>query len=981
MPIEGASGPMGFATALADELGSGLHAVLPNTGDDPVRFALGSAGEISVRNLGMLGAARGEGKAVVYDTELGASYWSARDGVVEEWLRIDRPTDGVVANYEIEGARFVATPAGVEVRDHEGQALLDVSAPMARDAEGRPVEVWLEVIDERLAVLIDAPDDATGPLMVDPVWELADEIPMGRRLHTGTRLDDGRVLVAGGIDEANVVSDSVEIFDPETGSWSSAAPLPFPARSQAQVGLQDGRVLLTHGKGPGITDGTQAFLYDVGEDSWAIADPNRTNIGGTRLGSRSVLLPDGKVLMTGSYSGPGVRAHVYDPVEDEFHAIADMSVHRLAHSLTVLPDGSVLVAGGGTLNATGLNSNTAELYVPDMESEQPYLNGEWVELDDMNAGHMDHQAVLLEHGPNAGKVLICAGLDGASNPGHYFFTSACDLYDPDTQSFELAASIPHPRQRGGNNNGGDFLAVVESGPAAGKVVFTGGWPSTGYTDIYDPATDAWTTECNLGTGRLRHHTTALLDGSVLVVGGQVHPGTQALRDTERLHLTADDDDCDGISNDTDICPEGGCGVVVGRVVTDSNEDCDPAGENGVFGVQVRASKDDETRYGFTNLEGEYLLELPNGSWDISVVDSETIEEIDDCGGPDQVQVWGGLTELPPVLLGHECTGSLAISSLDPNDEGGCNGLPYTTPCPELPWRYCFDAYNGGSAWSSGPPPGTILTVLLPEGMDYIGFTDPNGCNFSENTAQLVGDQWEVEYDLGGTPGGALCQVCVDVVAGPIPNDGWTASANLEAVCGNLKFDEQAHTSTDDECGCDPNDKLVYPAGCNDVGTISSQPLTYTVRFQNTGLGPAHTVRIIDPIDGDLELESLSLRGASHPITSVQMDPEGQLFVTFDDIELPAAVDDPVGSNGYIQFDLTPAVSSDGTQYTNLAEIYFDHNEVVITNEVVNTIGECPPVWNPGWNSRSGLGDGTNPGRGEGRENSQNGGGGNPNQAP
>ena len=91
-----------------------------------------------------------------------------------------------------------------------------------------------------------------------------------------------------------------------------------------------------------------------------------------------------------------------------------------------------------------------------------------------------------------------------------------------------------------------------------------------------------------------------------------------------------------------------------------------------------------------------------------------------------------------------------------------------------------------------------------------------------------------------------------------------------------------------------------------------------------------------------------------------------------------------GSTGQVQFQTEPALLDPGTVYTNTAEIYFDRNEEVITNEVINTIGVCPdlpPGHDPNGPSRSGAGDGTNPGRGAGLANNPTNGQSNPNRAP
>ena len=67
--------------------------------------------------------------------------------------------------------------------------------------------------------------------------------------HTATRLDDGRVLVVGGIDGRRALS-TVEVFDPATGRVSAAAALPEPKATHGAARLTDG---FTHRLAYGLT--------------------------------------------------------------------------------------------------------------------------------------------------------------------------------------------------------------------------------------------------------------------------------------------------------------------------------------------------------------------------------------------------------------------------------------------------------------------------------------------------------------------------------------------------------------------------------------------------------------------------------------------------------------------------------------------------------------------------------------------------------
>lgn len=145
------------------------------------------------------------------------------------------------------------------------------------------------------------------------------------------------------------------------------------------------------------------------------------------------------------------------------------------------------------------------------------------------------------------------------------------------------------------------------------------------------------------------------------------------------------------------------------------------------------------------------------------------------------------------------------------------------------------------------------------------------------------------------------------------------------------------------CACDPNDKTASPKGCGPNGNIAkNQILTYKVRFENTGSGPAHNVLLSDKLDSDLDISTLQILASSHPITGKQILPDNNLIIKFDGIELPSNAIDADGAKGFFIFTIAPKTGlPDGTVITNQTGIYFDQNEVVLTDVTKNTLYDKP----------------------------------------
>ncbi|MBL7940379.1 MAG: T9SS type A sorting domain-containing protein [Flavobacteriales bacterium] len=145
------------------------------------------------------------------------------------------------------------------------------------------------------------------------------------------------------------------------------------------------------------------------------------------------------------------------------------------------------------------------------------------------------------------------------------------------------------------------------------------------------------------------------------------------------------------------------------------------------------------------------------------------------------------------------------------------------------------------------------------------------------------------------------------------------------------------------CSYDPNDKAVLPGGTGAQGVvdIATDHFDYTIRFQNTGTAPAESVMLRDLIDSELDPSSFEILAYSHEPTSILIEPDGELVIRFNGIQLPDSGADLLGSQGSVRFRLKVAEgATHGTVVANTARIHFDLNAPVITNTVVNTLIDC-----------------------------------------
>lgn len=138
---------------------------------------------------------------------------------------------------------------------------------------------------------------------------------------------------------------------------------------------------------------------------------------------------------------------------------------------------------------------------------------------------------------------------------------------------------------------------------------------------------------------------------------------------------------------------------------------------------------------------------------------------------------------------------------------------------------------------------------------------------------------------------------------------------------------------------DPNDKSVSPLGDGPNGniTVNDKELTYLVRFQNTGNGPANTVIVKDSISPFLDMTTFQMISASHNY-DIEIGAGNIIKWNFNSIMLPDSASDEPGSHGYIHYKIKQKANNPiGSKIKNTAYIYFDFNEAVVTNSTLNTI--------------------------------------------
>ena len=240
-------------------------------------------------------------------------------------------------------------------------------------------------------------------------WARGPDMSVERWYPTATALPDGRVFVVSGdnitlnepgmsVPLTNASNTLPSIYDPRNQTWTD---LPQASR---RMPLYPFMFVLPNGKlfdaGPDTTTRT----FDLNTGQWSVVGQSPID------GQSAVMYRPGKILKSGTWADPefpgrpvtnGSATIDMTAASPAWRSAAPMEYRRAYHTLTVLPDGKVLATGGQT-ETDGVDETTGivatEMWDPDTDT--------WTTMAAHRRPRLYHSSALLL--PD-GRVLLAGG--------------------------------------------------------------------------------------------------------------------------------------------------------------------------------------------------------------------------------------------------------------------------------------------------------------------------------------------------------------------------------------------------------------------------------------------------------------------------------------------------------------------------------------------------------------------------------------------
>jgi hypothetical protein len=344
---------------------------------------------------------------------------------------------------------------------------------------------------------------ASAEIYSGTFFQSAGSMASGRAGHVAVDLGRNQVLVCGGENASGPLA-SAELYGTGSYGFQPAGNMTAARARPAAAATGDGDVLVCGGTSAAGSSGGEVASSELFDPLFRLSKNNLPEAR-ERCTVTRIALDDAYVIGGRNLSGPPQSLSSvlkYAGWTDEFTLKGTLATPRYDHTATLLDaPARILVVGGS--NATNQQLASAEMFDLTAAAVVP--------VGQPTGGRTEHTATLLPDG----RVLIAGGAAGGLP------VNSAELYDPATNAFSPTGNLTYGRFGHSATLLPNGTVLMAGGMSTDSAV-PGGTGITFTTEIYDPATGAFTLQPQpnrMQVNRAFHSTTLLTNGKVLFAGG------------------------------------------------------------------------------------------------------------------------------------------------------------------------------------------------------------------------------------------------------------------------------------------------------------------------------------------------------------------------------------------------------------------------------------------------------------------------------
>jgi hypothetical protein len=192
-------------------------------------------------------------------------------------------------------------------------------------------------------------------------WETKAPMPKGSRAELTASVVNGKIYVVGGYFFGTylVSSNVLEVYDPETDTWTTKTPMPTAVCSCSSAVVNNKIYVIENSFNENV--GSLNQIYDTETDSWGYGQSIPVGVAGAIAVATTAAFAPKRIYVIGGTTSSNSSNQIYNPENDTWSIGAQMMTARNYLGIAVLED--VLYAVGGRDNSNAV-VDANEQYMP-----------------------------------------------------------------------------------------------------------------------------------------------------------------------------------------------------------------------------------------------------------------------------------------------------------------------------------------------------------------------------------------------------------------------------------------------------------------------------------------------------------------------------------------------------------------------------------------------------------------------------------------